>query len=50
MLYEVITLERGGHVYIYVMNVQMPETDDLYGFVKKRHTLLRVLLRDQGLM
>ncbi len=43
-------LERGGHVYIYVMNVQMPETDDLYGFVKKRHTLLRVLLRDQGLM
>jgi beta-lactamase class D len=43
-------LERNGKVYVYVLNVEHPETDDLGEMRNRRFELLRALLRDQGLI
>lgn len=43
-------LERNGKVYVYVLNVEHPETDDLGAMRNRRFELLRALLRDQGLI
>jgi beta-lactamase class D len=43
-------LERGGHVYVYVLNIEMPDTDDLSAFLTLRYALVRTLLKEQGLM
>ncbi|MBE0645807.1 MAG: class D beta-lactamase [Bacteroidetes bacterium] len=43
-------LDRGDHVYVYVLNLELPDTDDLSGFLKIRYDLLRTLLHDQGLI
>lgn len=43
-------LERNGNVYVYVLNVEHPETGDLGEMRNRRFELLRTLLRDQGLI
>ncbi len=43
-------LERGDKVYIFALNIEAPDSDDMSGFWSLRPKLVKALLRDEGLI